>query len=96
MLTHVGVVVVIVFEHAITFDREVHFAWGRKPSWARCIFLLNRYLSIMEYLVVLGPLLPTVNTFVSVPGLHGTMWRILTQLYRGEYWTWLRMLLRLV
>ena len=69
IVTHVGAVVVIVFEHAITFDREVHFAWGRKPSWPRCIFLLNRYLSIVEYLVVLGPLLPTASTFVSVPGL---------------------------
>ncbi|PIL24063.1 hypothetical protein GSI_13814 [Ganoderma sinense ZZ0214-1] len=63
--TDLAVFVVIVFEHVVTFDREVHFAWGRKPSWARCIFLLNRYLSIMEYLVVLGPLLPTVNTFIS-------------------------------
>lgn len=53
--------VVIVFEFLITFDREVHFAWGRKLSWARSIFLLNRYLSILEYLFTLGPLLP-VNT----------------------------------
>ncbi|KAM5532021.1 hypothetical protein V8D89_014272 [Ganoderma adspersum] len=64
--TDLAVFVVIVFEHVMTFDREVHFAWGCKPSWARCIFLLNRYLSIMEYLVVLGPLLPTVNTFSCV------------------------------
>ena len=55
----------LVFEYLVTFDREVHFAWGRKPSWARIIFLLNRYLSIIEYFFVLGPLLPTDGTFVS-------------------------------
>ncbi|RPD66214.1 hypothetical protein L227DRAFT_570117 [Lentinus tigrinus ALCF2SS1-6] len=58
-----AVFVVLVFEFLITFDREVHFAWGRKLSWARTIFLMNRYLSILEYLVVLGPLLPTLNYF---------------------------------
>ncbi|TFK92131.1 hypothetical protein K466DRAFT_582238 [Polyporus arcularius HHB13444] len=56
-----AVFAVLLFEYLITFDREVQFAWGRELSWARTIFLLNRYLSILEYLVVLGPLLPTVN-----------------------------------
>ncbi|KAI0721020.1 hypothetical protein C8T65DRAFT_556597, partial [Cerioporus squamosus] len=58
-----AVFAVLLFEYLTTFDREVQFAWGRKSSWARTIFLLNRYLSIVEYLVVLGPLLPTVNYF---------------------------------
>ncbi|TBU50856.1 hypothetical protein BD309DRAFT_944822 [Dichomitus squalens] len=64
--TDLAVFVVILYEYLITVDREVHFAWGRKLSWARCVFLLNRYLTILVYLVVLGPLLPTVNTFVNV------------------------------
>lgn len=58
-------VVVLVLEYAITFDREVRFAWGRKLSWARSIFLLNRYLSLLEYLFVLGPLLPVGTPLVS-------------------------------
>ncbi|EJF65928.1 hypothetical protein DICSQDRAFT_124031 [Dichomitus squalens LYAD-421 SS1] len=64
--TDLAVFVVILYEYLITVDREVHFAWGRKLSWARCVFLLNRYLTILVYLVVLGPLLPTVNTFNSL------------------------------
>ncbi|KAI0709318.1 hypothetical protein C8Q76DRAFT_799334 [Earliella scabrosa] len=56
-----AVFVVLVFEYLITFDREVHFAWGHKLSWARGIFFLNRYLGLVEYFVVLGPLLPVVN-----------------------------------
>ncbi|KAH9946052.1 uncharacterized protein BXZ73DRAFT_72912 [Epithele typhae] len=53
-----SVFVLILFEYLVTFDREVRFAWGKKISWARTIFLLNRYLSIFEYLFLLGPLLP--------------------------------------
>ncbi|TBU35903.1 hypothetical protein BD311DRAFT_648190 [Dichomitus squalens] len=68
--TDLAVFVVILYEYLITVDREVHFAWGRKLSWARCVFLLNRYLTILVYLVVLGPLLPTVNTFNSLTYFH--------------------------
>ena len=58
-------IAVLLFEYLITLDREVHFAWGHQLSWARTLFLLNRYLSILEYLFVLGPILPTTNDFVS-------------------------------
>ncbi|TFK92132.1 hypothetical protein K466DRAFT_573300 [Polyporus arcularius HHB13444] len=33
----------------ITFDREVHYAWGRRLTWARAMFFLNRYLSLLQY-----------------------------------------------
>ncbi|KAI1795802.1 hypothetical protein LXA43DRAFT_880959, partial [Ganoderma leucocontextum] len=80
--TDLAVFVVLVFEYLVTFDREVHFAWGRKPSWAKTIFLLNRYLSIVEYFVVLGPLLPTISTFVSnFAAIRARC--ILTQLHRA-------------
>ncbi|KAI0748200.1 hypothetical protein C8Q80DRAFT_1317665 [Daedaleopsis nitida] len=56
--------VLVVFEYVVTFDREVQFAWGRRLSWAKSIFLLNRYLTILEYFLVLGPMLPVVNFFL--------------------------------
>ncbi|KAI0647124.1 hypothetical protein C8Q79DRAFT_1009264 [Trametes meyenii] len=52
---------VILFDYVITFDNEVRFAWCRKYSWAKIIFLFNRYLSIASYFLSLGPLLPMSN-----------------------------------
>ncbi|TBU51970.1 hypothetical protein BD310DRAFT_941250 [Dichomitus squalens] len=46
----VAIIVVVIYECLITIDREVNFAWNgwsRQVSWARCVFLLNRYLTIL-------------------------------------------------
>ncbi|RPD66215.1 hypothetical protein L227DRAFT_606340 [Lentinus tigrinus ALCF2SS1-6] len=37
------------FEYMITFNREVHYAWGRRLTWARAMFFLNRYFSLLQY-----------------------------------------------
>ncbi|KAI0807511.1 hypothetical protein C8Q74DRAFT_1188059 [Fomes fomentarius] len=64
--TDLAVFALILFEYLVTFDREVHFAWRRRITWTRGIFLLNRYLSILEYLFVLGPMLPAQNLLVLI------------------------------
>ncbi|EIW51711.1 uncharacterized protein TRAVEDRAFT_136581, partial [Trametes versicolor FP-101664 SS1] len=57
--------VIFLFEYLITIDCEVRLAWSRKLSWARLIFLLNRYIALFLYFLSLIPLLPTGNLFVS-------------------------------
>ncbi|KAI0721019.1 hypothetical protein C8T65DRAFT_735511 [Cerioporus squamosus] len=37
------------YEYMITFDLEVQYAWGRRLTWARAMFFLNRYLSLLQY-----------------------------------------------
>ncbi|KAI0749806.1 hypothetical protein C8Q80DRAFT_1313522 [Daedaleopsis nitida] len=44
----------LLFEYLTTFDREAHYAWGRKLTWARTMFFLNRYLSLFQYFVGVG------------------------------------------
>ena len=41
------------FEYCTTFDREVHYAWLGKPTLAKTIFLLNRYFSLLLYILQL-------------------------------------------
>ncbi|KAI0670307.1 hypothetical protein C8Q78DRAFT_1079284 [Trametes maxima] len=60
----------LVFDYVITFDNEVRFAWCRKYSWAKIIFLFNRYLSIALYFLSLGPLLPTNSLLRRVHSWH--------------------------
>jgi hypothetical protein len=37
------VTVLILYEHAITFDKEVEFIWKRKRSPITFLFVANRY-----------------------------------------------------
>lgn len=53
------------FEYIITFDREIDFLRGRKISWAKCIFLLNRYGSIFNCLAIMAMTLPTTDSMVG-------------------------------
>ncbi|KAI1794510.1 hypothetical protein LXA43DRAFT_108182 [Ganoderma leucocontextum] len=61
----VSAVALIVFEYLTTLDREVDFVRGRKLSWAKCIFLLNRYGSILNCLAITVMSLPTTDPLVS-------------------------------
>ena len=63
----------IVFEHIATLDREIDFLKGRKFSWAKCIFLLNRYGSIVNYLAIVIMASPTTDLMVSV-NIEATIW----------------------
>ncbi|KAI0747406.1 hypothetical protein C8Q74DRAFT_1374441 [Fomes fomentarius] len=42
-----------IYEHLITFDREVRLVWRRKITGATVLFVLNKYLLLMRFIVVL-------------------------------------------
>ena len=50
----VVVLALLFFEYFTTFDREVHYAWLGKPTLAKAIFLLNRYFSLLLYILQLS------------------------------------------
>ena len=50
----------------ITFDREVNYAWGRKMTWAKGLFFLNRYLSLFQVLTGLVSVFLPASEFVRV------------------------------
>ena len=52
-------IALLVFEHLTTLDREIDFLWDHKFSWAKVIFLINRYIGLLYF----------VGSFViSLPG----------------------------
>ena len=50
----------------ITFDREVNYAWGRKMTWAKGLFFLNRYLSLFHVLTGFVSVFLPASEFVRV------------------------------
>ncbi|RDX56695.1 hypothetical protein OH76DRAFT_1337098, partial [Lentinus brumalis] len=59
-------IAVLFYEYMITFDREVHYAWGRRLTWARAMFFLNRYLSLLQYFATFASTILPPSYFVSV------------------------------
>ena len=48
--------VLLIFDHLVTFDREVWLFWTGKLSGASILFFLNRYLNLVIYaLCLVGP-----------------------------------------
>ncbi|TBU35947.1 hypothetical protein BD311DRAFT_772984 [Dichomitus squalens] len=48
---------VVFYEYLITFDLEVRYIWGRRLTWAKVVFLLNRYTTPVYYIGLVFPLL---------------------------------------
>ncbi|KAI0708036.1 hypothetical protein C8Q76DRAFT_800315 [Earliella scabrosa] len=42
-----------IYEHLITFDSEVRLVWRRKVTGATVLFMLNKYLLLLRFLIVL-------------------------------------------
>ena len=40
----------VIYEQFITFDQEVDLFWTRKPTGATALFVLNRYLLVLDYI----------------------------------------------
>ncbi|EIW55778.1 uncharacterized protein TRAVEDRAFT_128901, partial [Trametes versicolor FP-101664 SS1] len=55
-----------VWEYVITFDREVALVWSRKVNSASMLFLLNRYIMLVQFAVQL-PLSFTISDEVVPP-----------------------------
>ncbi|KAI0357889.1 hypothetical protein OH77DRAFT_1435598 [Trametes cingulata] len=62
--------VIIVYDYLITLDCEVRTGWCRKFTWGKLVLLLNRYLSILLYLLSLVPLLPAEDLLTDVTLLY--------------------------
>jgi len=45
--------IMLVYDHLLTFDQEVERIWKQRLSAASVLFLVNRYVTIMEFIVVL-------------------------------------------
>lgn len=55
----------LVWEYVITFDREVALVWSRKVNSASMLFLLNRYIMLVQFAVQL-PLSFTISDEVRL------------------------------
>ncbi|KAH9919784.1 uncharacterized protein BXZ73DRAFT_104891 [Epithele typhae] len=44
----VAATVILIFDHLLTFGREVDFFWNRRVSGPTLLFILNRYLPLMS------------------------------------------------
>ncbi|KAG1743200.1 uncharacterized protein EDB91DRAFT_1081158 [Suillus paluster] len=70
---------ILVWDHAITFADEVEIIWGRPKNFLTCLFLLNRYLTPIGFVVnLVAYSLPSwsfiVRAFRSVRGGHDSNW----------------------
>ncbi|KAI0765625.1 hypothetical protein BD413DRAFT_637664 [Trametes elegans] len=58
----VAVVVLIVYEYIITFDQEVELFWRPKMTGATALFLSNRYLPLLSYILVMCEYIPMTDS----------------------------------
>ena len=55
------------FEYLITFDRELSYIRDHKRTWAKAMFILNRYLSLLQSVATLFSAIFPVTSFVCMP-----------------------------
>lgn len=61
-----GTPALLIYDYILTFRHEVRFVWGRRISGATALFLVNRYLVILFYLVQVVTEFP-IRSKVSPP-----------------------------
>ncbi|KAI0807880.1 hypothetical protein C8Q74DRAFT_97946 [Fomes fomentarius] len=54
----------LLYEYATTLDLEIDYAWGRRLTWARVMFFLNRCITLLQLLTSLGSAFLTPSNFV--------------------------------
>ena len=54
------------YEHLLSFDAELRVIWGRKLNLPNILFLLNRYLMVLDYVLNISTVLP-VSDKVYLP-----------------------------
>ncbi|KAI0350707.1 hypothetical protein OH77DRAFT_1412511 [Trametes cingulata] len=63
------VVALLIYDYLLTFRHEVRFVWSQNFSAATVLFILNRYVILLLYLVdvvTLFPIIPEVRRFITV------------------------------
>ncbi|KAI0334549.1 hypothetical protein GY45DRAFT_1242288, partial [Cubamyces sp. BRFM 1775] len=58
----------LVYDYLLTLRHEVRFVWSRKFTGATVLFLLNRYIIILVYLVDVITLFPIISKVSACPG----------------------------
>ncbi|KAL1940881.1 hypothetical protein VTO73DRAFT_7922 [Trametes versicolor] len=61
----IGVMALLAYEFLITFDQEVEMFWVRKMTGASVLFLSNRYLLLLGYILVMCEYIPMSDTMVK-------------------------------
>lgn len=46
--------VMLIYDHMLTFDQEIERIWKRPPSGATVLFLINRYLTPLQFIIILN------------------------------------------
>lgn len=63
----------VFYEHSITFAREVKTIWFRKPSLPSTLFLLNRYILLLNASITVAiPRMPTVRCMDVIVGVDSS------------------------
>ncbi|KAH9888970.1 hypothetical protein C8Q73DRAFT_655086, partial [Cubamyces lactineus] len=58
----------LAYDYLLTLRHEVRFVWSRKFTGATVLFLLNRYIIILLYLVDIITLFPIISKVSACPG----------------------------
>ncbi|KAI0820324.1 hypothetical protein BC628DRAFT_1413134 [Trametes gibbosa] len=77
-------IALLFYDYLLTFRRELRFVWGRKFSAATALFVLNRYLIVLLYLVDLVTQFPIIPETCACPGVG----RFITVLEVMPYIIW--------
>ncbi|KAI0807510.1 hypothetical protein C8Q74DRAFT_1227882, partial [Fomes fomentarius] len=65
-VTYASTFALLLYEYATTLDLEIDYAWGRKLTWARAMFFLNRYITLLQFLAGLGSAFLTPSDFSCI------------------------------
>jgi len=50
----VASITILYYDYFSTLDTEINNLWGRRPTFAQCLFYLNRYVPLVSYSIVLA------------------------------------------
>jgi len=57
----VAATTLLFYDYVVTFSREIRCIWGRKFTWATVLFVLNRYLTLLNRILMIVDMLPWQN-----------------------------------
>ncbi|KAL1941683.1 hypothetical protein VTO73DRAFT_7122 [Trametes versicolor] len=87
-LTFLGAVAWLVWEYVITFDREVALVWSRKVNSASMLFLLNRYIMLVQFAVQLPLSFTISDEWADTPDECRVLNRVLAVFSIAPYFVW--------
>lgn len=74
LFTEQGVLLALVsYEYILTWQDEVGFVWQRKWSGSSVLFMVNRYLMIVNVVVLVSPVTNQVRLRTEISGCDGAL-----------------------